>query len=201
MLLTEVDQLLAGGGVGGLLKVRVQAGEEVACALGDAIGLVRRPGSVCCMVLLVEAGQGVEEAGGDTVLMVELDGTLDCGIANNVAVSEVLGDDSCPGLLLLCDLVGVTVGICGTIRGGVIRSTSRGRHSDVGGSELRVVQEQGGLGGSLLLEDNSCRLGLALSLDVKAGDLSAEAKEVTNLLIVGLSRDVLNVDSCGRHDV
>lgn len=139
VLLTEVDQLLAGRGVGGLLEVRVEAREEAACALRDTIRLIGGLRPVCGVVLLVEAGQSVEEAGGNTVLVVELDGTLNGGIANDVSVSKVLGDDSRPGLLLLRDLVGVTVGIGGVIRARVIRSTSRGRHGDVGGSELCVV--------------------------------------------------------------
>lgn len=197
--LTEVDQLLAGRSVGGLLEVRVEPGEQVGRALGDAIGLVSGPGAVCGVVLGVKIGQGVEEAGGNAVLVVQLDGTLDGGIANNVAVRKVLGDDPRPGLLLLCDLVGVTLGVGGGLGRRVVRGAGRRRHADVGGSKLGVVQEQSGLGGSLLLEGDGRGLGLALGLDIEAGDLAAEAEEVADLLVVGLGRDVLNVDSCGRH--
>lgn len=201
VLLTEADQLLAGRCVGSLLEVRVKTREEVARTLGDTIGLVGGLRPVCGVVLLVEIGQGVEEASRDAVLVVKLNGTLDRSIANDVSMSKVLGDDSCPGLLLLCDLVGITVGVGGVISCGIIRCTGRGRNGDVGCSKLCVVQEQRSLGSSLLLKVHGCGLGLALSLDIEAGNLSAEAEKVTNLLIVGLSRDVLNVDSCGRHDV
>lgn len=105
--------------------------------------------------------------------VVKLDGPLDGGITDNVAVSEVLGDNSCAGLLLLGDLVRVPV----SVSGGVL-SIGRGRAArrldgDVVGAELGVVQEEGSLGRCLLLECDARGLSLALCLDVEAGNLAA----------------------------
>jgi hypothetical protein len=50
----ELGNLLAGGGVAGLLKVAAQAAKEVAGALGDAISLVGSSGAVSGLVLLVQ---------------------------------------------------------------------------------------------------------------------------------------------------
>lgn len=118
------------------------------------------------MVAAVELSELVEEAGGYTVLVVQVDSALDGGIADDVAVREILGDDARPGLLLLCDLVGVAVG---DGRGAVIlrRSTSRGGDGDVRGAQLCVVQEKGSLGSGVLL---CCREGGDVS---KTGFLQA----------------------------
>lgn len=54
--------------------------------------------------------------------VVKLDRSLDCSITNDVAVCEVLGNNPRPGLLLLCDLVRIPLGI-----GGVVISILGGR--------------------------------------------------------------------------
>lgn len=54
MLLTKVNQLLASGGVGSLLKVRVKAREEGVSAGRNAVALVGRLGPVRGVVLGVE---------------------------------------------------------------------------------------------------------------------------------------------------
>lgn len=126
MLLTEVDQLLAGGSVGSLLEVRVEARPEGVRPLGNAIALIRGHGSVGGVVLLVEAGQSVHEPGGDAVCVVKLDRSLDRSITDNVAMGEVLGNDSGAGLLLLRDLVGIPVSISGGVLS-ILRGRSAGR--------------------------------------------------------------------------
>lgn len=202
--LTKVNQLLASGGVGSLFKVRAQTGEdgggEGGGALCDAVALVGGLGAVGGVVLAVELVQLVEEARGHAVLVVKLDGALDRGVAYHVAVCEVLGNDARPRLLLLCDLVPVTFGVDGAAMWfGVVGADARcGRHADVRGAELGVVEEEGGLGGGVLLcsvesavcfvvripgsksrnqgeltEGHGRRLGLFLGLHVKAGDLAA----------------------------
>lgn len=52
------------------------------------------------------------------MLVVEGNGALDGGIAHDVAVREVLGNDARAGLLLLCNLVRVAVLVGGD--GGLI---------------------------------------------------------------------------------
>lgn len=104
------------------------------------------------MVLAVELVQLVEEACGDAVLVVKLDGALDRGVADYIPMREVLGNDARPRFLFLCDLVRVTVGVGGHICVGVVRAGARcGRHADVRRAQLGVVEEEGGLGGGVLL--------------------------------------------------
>lgn len=62
-LRVEVDELLAGWGTSCLLEVGCQASEEAVGLGGDTIGLVDRLGLIGGMVLLVEAGEGGQEAG------------------------------------------------------------------------------------------------------------------------------------------
>lgn len=153
--LTKVNQLLASAGVGSLLKVRAQAGEdgvgEGGRALGDAVALIGSLGAVGGMVLAIELVQLVEEFRGHAVLMVQLDGALDRGITDNVAMCQVLGDDARARLFLLCNFVRVTFGVGGNMCVGFVRAGACcGCHADVRGAQLGVVQEEGGLGSSVL---------------------------------------------------
>lgn len=129
------------------------------------------------MVLAIQLSQLGEEACGDAVLVVELDSASDGSISNNIAMSQVLCDDARAWLLLLCNVVAVAVGVgrgdaivTGRLVGG--QACSRG-HGDVRSAKLGVVQEQSGFGGGILLEGHSGGLGVALGLDVEAGDLAA----------------------------
>lgn len=70
--LVKLGNLLASRGAGGLLKVRVQAQEEVVGLLGEVVGLIGGPGTVGRLVLLVKARNGVEEAVGHAVGVIEL---------------------------------------------------------------------------------------------------------------------------------
>lgn len=129
------------------------------------------------MVLGVQVLEGVEEAVGDLVLGIELDGALNGDIANDVAVGEVLGKNARAGLLLLRDFVGVTVVVLG-VRGVVIRVATGAGDGELIGAELGVVKEESSLLGRLLLEGDFGRLGLALGGDLEIGDL-ATAREVS----------------------
>lgn len=111
-LSVEVNQLLASWGGGGLLEVRVEAGEQASSARGDAVALVSSLGTVGGVVLLIQAGQGGHEASRHSVLVVKLDSTLQGSISDHVAVSEVLGQNACTRLLLLCDLIRVAFCVC-----------------------------------------------------------------------------------------
>jgi hypothetical protein len=58
--------------------------------------------------------------------VVKLDRSLDRSITDNVAMGEVLGNDSGAGLLLLRDLVGIPVSISGGVLS-ILRGRSAGR--------------------------------------------------------------------------
>lgn len=129
---------------------------------------------------------------------------------------EILRDDAGSWFLLLGNLVGVLRVLCWL----VLLCTLGTRNRDLAASELGVVEEKGGLGSRLLLENYRGILRLAGWGDLDLGDLSAEAEEPErnlmlasaavaevdegNLLLDLLLRsgggDVLNVHSVGRHD-
>ena len=173
-ILVELDELLARRGVGSLLKVRGNTAEEGISPQGEAVGLVGGLGTVGSMVLLVKAVDGGQEAAGHAMGLVELDGALDSGVADDVALGEVLGEDASTRLLLLRDLVGVALGVLGEMRGIIDVTTAGACHSDVVGTELGVVQEEGGLGSGLLLKSDIDGLGLALFGDLDIGNLATK---------------------------
>merc|ERR1711977_274077 len=92
------DDLLASWSSGGLFEVGSQASEEIVGLLGDTIGLINRLGLVGGMVLLIEVGEGGQEAVGNSVLGVEIDGLLDGLVTEYVAVGNVLSSDTGTGL-------------------------------------------------------------------------------------------------------
>ena len=167
----ELGDLLAGGGVGGLLEVGAQAEPEAVGTLADAVALIGGLGSVGGVVLLVETLEGREEAVGDAVLGVEVESTLDGGIAYDVPVGEVLSQDTGAGLLLLGNLVGVAVSVLGN-RNIIFAIAAGAGDLKMVVSELSVVEEESGLLGSLLLEDDLCGLGLTLLDDLDIRDLA-----------------------------
>lgn len=169
----ELGDLLAGGRVGGLLKVRVEAAEEAAAAGGDAVGLVGGAGAVRGVVLGVEVLDGGEEARGDVVLVVEVDGALEGRVADDVALGEVLGQDAGARFHLLRELVGglVALGrVAAAVRVGGGRLAGDG---DGGVAQLGVVEEEGRLESCLPLEGDGCGLGVARGGDLDVGDLAA----------------------------
>lgn len=105
--------------------------------------------------------------------VVKLDCPLDRGITDDVAVGEILGNNACAGLFLLRDLVGIPLSVSGGVLSIDGRRAACRLDGDVGRAELGVVQEEGGLGGGLLLEGDGRGLCLALGLDVEAGNLAA----------------------------
>lgn len=103
---------------------------------GDTVGLVRRLGLLGGLVLVVEVLERGQEAAGDTVLVVKVERALRSLVADNVAVGEVLGDDTGAGLLLLGNLVAVLLAV-GLIE---LLSTLGTGHGNLGLSKLGVVQ-------------------------------------------------------------
>ena len=169
----ELDNLLAGRSVGSLLEVGAQAGKEVGGALGQAVGLVGGLGAIGGVVLGVEALKRRHKAARDAVLLVELEGALDGGIADDVALGEVLGEDAGARFLLLGDLVAGTVAALVEVRALVAGVAGSAGDGDVVGTELGVVEEEGRLCGSILLKGHVGRLGLALLSDLEVGNLAA----------------------------
>lgn len=126
------------------------------------------------MELAVELVQLREEARRDAVLLVEVERARDGGVADDVAVGQILGQDARARLLLLRDLVAVAVrrGDAVVARGLVGGEAGCGGDGDVRGAKLGVVEEEGGLGGGVLFERHGRGLGLAFDLDVEALDLA-----------------------------
>lgn len=170
-LSVELDNLTASVGGASLLKVRVEASEEVVGAVGEAVALVSGASTVGSVVLLVQVLDGAQEAGRDVVLGVKLDGMLDGGIANDVAVSEVLSQDTGTGLLFLCNVVRLALRVGGTTAGNLFVGMGAG-DGDVVGAKLSVVEQQSSLHSSLLLKGDVCALGLALSGELDVGNLA-----------------------------
>lgn len=64
-----------------------------------------------------------------------------------------------------------------------------GGDGDVRGAELGVVEEEGGLGGGVLLEGHGGGLGLAFCLDVEAVDLAAMGGRKVSILVRGANEE------------
>lgn len=91
------------------------------------------------MVFVVQALNGRDEAGGDAMLLVEIDSSLDGHISEHVTVGKVFSDDAAPWLLLLSDLIGVTLGVLCEVAS-IVVGAARGRCDlDLGGTKLCVV--------------------------------------------------------------
>jgi len=103
-LLVEGEDLVTGWRVRCLLEVRVQASPCASAPLRDGILLVDVLGLLTGLVLLVELLQSRCEARGEAVLVVEGECSLDCFVANSIAMSKVLSQNASAGLVLLVDL-------------------------------------------------------------------------------------------------
>ena len=113
-------------GTGGLFVVGSQSREERVGLLGDTIRLVNRAGLVGGAVFLIQALDSRDKTSGNTVLLVEIDSTLDGLVSKDVAVSKVLSDNTASWLLLLSDLITVTLGVLCEVAS-VIVSAARSR--------------------------------------------------------------------------
>lgn len=178
----KLGNLLARGVVAGLFKVGADAGEEAVGALRDAVAGVGGLGAVGRVVLLVDVLDGAEEAVGHVVLGVQLDGAFDGGVANDVSVSEILGEDASAGLLLLRDVVRVAVHL-GVVVALIICGAAGAGDGDVVRSKLGVVEEEGRLHGRFLLKGDVGGLGVALGSDFEVGNL-ATANVVSQFIAI-----------------
>lgn len=169
----ELNQLLASGRVGGLLKVRADAAEEAVGSVGNAVRLVGCLGTFGRVVLLVKVHQGIHKTVGDAMLVIEFDRALKSRVADNVTVGKVLSQDAASRLLFLGDLVRISVDV-GGMRGTIVSLAVSRSYRNLRSLELGVIQKLRGLCGSLLLECDTGIFGVAFTrgnLDI--GDLAA----------------------------
>jgi len=62
--------------------------------LSNAVRIIDRFGFVGGLVLRVYVLQSLQEAAGDTMLLVQVDGALRCSITDGIAMGQVLRDDA-----------------------------------------------------------------------------------------------------------
>jgi hypothetical protein len=135
--------------------------------------LVNGAGLVSRMVFLVQASNSCGEAGRYSMLLIEINGTLDGLVSKNVTMGKIFSNNAASWLLLLSELVGVTLGVLCEVTS-IIVSAARGRcDMDFGGTKLCVVQEEGSLGGSFLFEGYCRILSLPGRSDLEGSNLAA----------------------------
>jgi hypothetical protein len=133
---------------------------------------------------------------GNTVLLIQLNGTLSCLIADNVAMGQVLSNDARSRLLFLGDLITVTLSLCSEVASVILVRAGGAGDLDVGCAKLGVVEEESGLGSGFLFEGYRCVLGLACGLDFDAGDLTAVGESV----LIGQGVRTIEVGLCSLFE-
>lgn len=125
------------------------------------------------MILRVEVGEGLDETVGDAMLLVELDGTLDGLVTDDIAMGKVLGNNAASGLLLLCNLIALTLLLLLVVAAIVLAAAGGTGDLNLSSTKLCIIEEQGSLGRGLLLEGYSGILGRLGLGNFEAGDLTA----------------------------
>jgi hypothetical protein len=126
------------------------------------------------VVFCVEICDGGYEAVGDTMLLIKVDGTLNCMVAKHITVGEVLSNDSASRLLFLSDLVTITLGIVCKMTSIILAAASSTGNLYVGSSKLSVIEQKGSLGRRLFLKSYGRILGWLGRSDLKGSDLAAD---------------------------
>ena len=106
----ESSQLLARRGAEGLFEVGRHAAPSRVGLFGDTVALIETLGFIGGLVLGVEGGERVGEAGRHAVLVVQRDRPRDGVVRDHVPVRQVLGHDPRAGLVFLRDVVWVRRG-------------------------------------------------------------------------------------------
>ena len=143
----ETRELLPSGRPYSFLIVRIETTPDAIGLVRHAIRLIESLRFISCLVFSVEVCEGVGEAAGDAVLVVQGDGALKGGVAEDVAVGEILRYDPGSGLVFLRDVVAFAgfffvVGAC------ELGDAGCAGDGDLGGAELGVVEEEGGFCGA-----------------------------------------------------
>jgi len=154
----EGTDALSSRSVESLLKVGAQTAPAGGSFLRDLVLLVDGLSFLRSLVLGVEVGECLLEATADSVLLVDLESSLDGLVADGVAVCKVFGDDAGTRLVFLADLFAVLIVTGSLTASDLIERCGRG-YLDLRWSELGVVQQQSGLCGRLFLEGDGCGLG------------------------------------------
>lgn len=105
----------------------------------SAVDITYRLSLLGGVVLLVEVGEGREKSARNSMLLIQVDGTLNTLVTNNVAVGEVLSDDTASRLLLLCNLVGIALSVVGVVASIILVVSSGAGDLNLGSSKLGVV--------------------------------------------------------------
>lgn len=113
------------------------------------------------------------------MLGVQINGTLNSNIAENVAVGKVFCNNAGSWLLLLGDVVAVTLSVGREVASIIIGGTGGAGDLHLCGTELSVVEKKGSLGCGLLLESYGSSLGGISRSDLEGGDLSTAEVLVT----------------------
>jgi hypothetical protein len=92
------------------------------------------------MNLLIEVLQGRKESARNTMLLVKIDSFLDALIANYIAVSEILSNDTRSWLLLLRDFIAVALAIILVVTAIIFVGSSRASNLDVRCTKLGVIK-------------------------------------------------------------
>lgn len=166
-------ELLARRRVDGFFEVRIDAAPAHGGFVGDSVAGIEALGAVAGLVLAVELGERIGEARGDAVLVVERDRSLQGGIADDVAVREVFGDDARAGLIFLRDIVLIAGGVIAARGAAWSGAGCVARDLHLGCSELGVVEEESGLGGS----------GVVISMDSANGELGRTYVSFSNVTV------------------
>jgi hypothetical protein len=113
-------------------------------------------------------GPGIDS----TMLLIQINGTLGGLISDNVAMSQILGNDARSRLLLLSNLIAIALSLCSIVTSVILVGASCAGDLDMSGAKLGVVEEESSLGRGLLFECYGGILGLTSGLDFDAGDLA-----------------------------
>jgi hypothetical protein len=74
------------------------------------------------------------------MLVVEVNCALNCVVAENISVGQVLRNDTTSGLFFLCDLVAISLGIGYKVASIVISRPGSARNFDLRCTKLGVVE-------------------------------------------------------------
>ena len=90
----EVRQLLPSWCAQSFLEVAMETLPSLSSLVSDSITGIDAFCFIGCLVFGIELGQSIREARGDAMLVVQGYGALDGIVANDVAVGQVLGDNT-----------------------------------------------------------------------------------------------------------
>lgn len=146
----ETDHLLARRRLQRLLEVGAQSTPARIGLVRDTVASVDGTSLVRGLELAIEVRERIREPIRDAVLVVELDRTLNRLVADDVAMSEILGDDARARLVFLLDvaLLGRVSTLGWVVRGGFGDVVKAVRAADLNLSrpKLSIVQEKSRFG-------------------------------------------------------